>query len=88
MLTLLQEMTKSAQRLKIIDHEDKKILFEYGDKFTVALMAAKDLRILRTKLEKLAEEIQNVFWETLESWDGNVEIFTPINTMIRNYFIE
>ncbi len=88
MCTLLQEMIKSDQKLKIIDHEDKKILFEYGNQFTVALLASKDLKILRTKLESLAKEIQNVFWETIANWDGNTEVFNPINTMVRNYFQE
>ncbi|MHA1377849.1 MAG: MFS transporter [Candidatus Helarchaeota archaeon] len=86
--TLLQEMTKSNQRLKIIDHEDKKIMFEYGEQFTVALLASKNLGILRTKLISLTNEIQSVFWETIANWDGNIEVFAPINTMIRNYFTE
>jgi MFS family permease len=83
---ILQEMTKSDQKLKIIDHEDKKLLFEYGKQFSVSLLASKDLKILRTKLKNLTEEIQNVFWETIASWDGSIEVFKPINTMIRNHF--
>jgi len=85
---MLQEMIKSDQRLKIIDHEDKKLMFEYGNKFTCALLVTKDLNIIRKKLELLAQEIQDVFWETIENWDGNVELFNPINTIIRNYFTE
>lgn len=84
---MLQEMIKSQNRVKVIDHEDKKLLFEYGKKFQVALVALKDLRILRTKLRTLTQEIESVFWETIANWDGNLDVFKPIRTMIRNYFV-
>ncbi|NHI94589.1 MAG: MFS transporter [Candidatus Lokiarchaeota archaeon] len=86
--TILQEMVDSQQKLKVIDHEDKKLLFEYGEQFSIILVAKKDLKILRTKLKKLTEQIQTVFWETIASWDGDLELFKPIKTLIRNYFVE
>lgn len=87
---ILKEMIGSDHRLKSIDHEDKKLLFEYAydNLFLVALLANKDLNILRTKLKKLTAQIQAVFWETIEKWDGNLEILSPINTLIRSYFEE
>lgn len=86
--TILQEMIESDQKLKVIDHEDKKLLFEYGDRFVVTLIARKDLRIIRSKLKILSEEIQNVFWEILEDWNGDLDVFKPINTLIKNLFEE
>ncbi|MFX0103852.1 MAG: MFS transporter, partial [Candidatus Hodarchaeota archaeon] len=86
--TMLHEMVRSAQKLQIIDHEDKKILFEYGKRFIITLITEKDLRILRTKLKSLAREIHNVFWETIGSWDGDLTVFKPIKTMIRYHFVE
>jgi MFS family permease len=87
---ILKEMVGSDHQLKSIDHEDKKILFEYayGNQFMVALLAKKNLNILRTKLKKLTAQIQAVFWETIARWDGNLEILTPIKTLIRKYFEE
>jgi len=46
----------------------------------------EDLNILRTKLKKLTSQIHEVFWEILDDWNGNIEILTPIKTMIRNIF--
>lgn len=86
--TILKEMIGSYQHLKIIDHEDKKLLFEYGDNFLVTLVAYKDLKILRTKLKTLTTEISAVFWETIANWNGNLDIFAPMKTMIRNHFVE
>lgn len=85
---ILHEMVQSEAKLKIIDHEDKKILFEYGTNFVVTLVSKKNLRILRTKLQALAGEIERVFWEVLQDWDGNLNVFKPVKTMIRHHFVE
>ena len=85
---ILKEMTDSQEKLKIIDHEDKKLLFEYGENFFTTLVTRKALKILRTKLADLTAEIEGVFWETIASWNGNLEVFTPLKTMIRNYFVQ
>ncbi|TFG24164.1 MAG: MFS transporter [Promethearchaeota archaeon] len=85
--TMLKEMIDSQQsKLKVIDHEDKKLLFEYGKGFTSVLISSKDLKILRNKLKTLTEEIQNVFSEQIEHWDGDLDKFLPVKTMIKNRF--
>jgi len=86
--TILQEMIKSQQSLKIIDHEDLKLIFEYGQNFFVVLISQKDLKILRTKLKALTGEIERVFREVLADWSGNLDVFKPINTMIKNIFLK
>jgi len=87
-VAILKEIIGSLKDLKSIDHEDKKLLFEYPPNraFLVALFTKKDLNILRTKLKKLTSQIHDVFWETLADWNGNIEILAPIKTMIRNIF--
>ncbi len=85
--TMLREMIDSQQsKLKVIDHEDKKLIFEYGKGFTSVLISSKDLKILRNKLKTLTEEIQNVFSEQIEHWDGDLDKFLPVKTMIKNRF--
>jgi CTP:phosphocholine cytidylyltransferase-like protein len=85
---ILKEMTDSKEKLKVIDHEDKKLLFEYGENFFTTLVTRKALKILRTKLADLTAEIEGVFWETIASWNGNLDVFAPLKTMIRNYFVQ
>ncbi|MHA1651913.1 MAG: hypothetical protein ACTSYB_17130, partial [Candidatus Helarchaeota archaeon] len=41
-ISLVKEMTRSKRHLKVIDHEDIKILFEYGLYTTIALLAEED----------------------------------------------
>jgi len=87
--TILQEMIDSKQtKLQVIDHEDKKLLFDYGRGFFVVLISIKDLKILRSKLKTLTDEIHNIFREIIEIWEGDLDIFKPIITMIKNHFIE
>ncbi|MHA1798870.1 MAG: hypothetical protein ACTSVY_10540, partial [Candidatus Helarchaeota archaeon] len=86
--SILQEMIDSEQRIKVIDHEDKKLLFEHGKQFSIVLVAKKDLNIYHVKLKRLADEIQSIFWETISTWNGDLEIFNPLKTMIRNHFVE
>ena len=87
---ILKEMVGSDQQLKSIDHADKKLLFEYAydDQFLIALLANKDLNILRTKLKKLTAQIQSVFWETIVKWDGDLDILAPMKTIIRYHFVD
>lgn len=86
--TILKEMVDSEKKLKAVDHEDKKIMFEFGKGFFIVLIANKELRILREKLIKLKRQIDDVYWETMEIWAGDLDIFKPIKTMIKNIFIE
>ncbi|MHA1783968.1 MAG: hypothetical protein ACTSVE_02100 [Candidatus Helarchaeota archaeon] len=86
--SILQEMIDSEQRIKVIDHEDKKLLFEHSKQFSIVLVAKKDLNIYHVKLKRLADEIQSIFWETISTWNGDLEIFNPLKTMIRNHFVE
>jgi len=86
---ILKEMIAGkGTKLKIIDHEDKKLLFEYGKGFSTVLISHKDLKILRNKLITLTTNIENVFWETIEVWQGDLDIFKPIKTMVKHIFTE
>ncbi|TFF89104.1 MAG: MFS transporter [Promethearchaeota archaeon] len=85
---ILQEMVASEEKLRVIDHEDKKLLFEYSEGFFSVLLAREDLKILRSKLKTLTNEIDKVYHEIIRSWSGNVEVLKPIETMIKNQFVE
>jgi hypothetical protein len=86
--SILQEMIDSKQKLKIIDHEDKKLLFEYSENFFTVLIVKENLKILRNKLKTLTEDIHKVYHETISEWSGNVEILKPMETLIKNQFSE
>ncbi|MBD3227292.1 MAG: hypothetical protein GF329_03815 [Candidatus Lokiarchaeota archaeon] len=86
--TILQEMVDSKEKLRVIDHEDKKLLFEYSESFFSVLLAREDLKILRSKLKTLTNEIERIYFEIIGDWNGNLEVLKPIETMIKNQFAE
>ena len=85
---ILQQMVDSAEKIGVIDHEDKKLIFEYGNGFTIVLITKSVLKILKTKLESLKNEIFDLFGDVIPTWDGNMDIFLPVRSLIKNYFSE
>lgn len=74
---IIKEMIQSEKKLKVLDHEDKKILLEYGKHVTVALITSKDLDILHEKLRTYILRVETELRKPLENWRGEVSRFAP-----------
>lgn len=63
LITMLEEITKESQHLRIIDHGGKKILFGYSQNKSLifALVLLDDLRILRHKLDYFISDIDELY---------------------------
>ncbi|MBN1803103.1 MAG: MFS transporter [Candidatus Lokiarchaeota archaeon] len=63
LISMLEEITKEQQRLKIIDHGGKKILFGYSSNksFICALVLLEDLRVVRHKLDYFIQDIETTY---------------------------
>lgn len=72
---LIKEMVSSDKRLKVLDHEDKKILLEYGKFVSIALLTFKDLKIYHEKMESYIDDIEAKYEKHLEKWDGEITKF-------------
>ncbi|MDD1778703.1 MAG: MFS transporter [Candidatus Helarchaeota archaeon] len=86
--TMIQEMVKSDKKTKIIDQEDVKLLFEMDTDITCVLISGKNLKILRQKLQSITHEIELLFKEVFPIWEGNLDIFLPIGSLVKKYFSE
>ncbi|MHA1428348.1 MAG: MFS transporter [Candidatus Helarchaeota archaeon] len=84
---LVQEMIKTDKKTKIIDQEEKKLLFEFGDYVTCILLTKADLKVLRKKLELVTREIEYFFKDVFPVWSGDVEVFTPIKSIVQRHFM-
>jgi hypothetical protein len=79
---IIKEMIQSEKKLKVLDHEDKKILLEYGKHVTVALITRKDLDILHEKLRTYIRRVETELRQPLENWRGEVGRFAaPMKTI-------
>ncbi len=74
---IVREMIQSEKRLKVLDHDDKKILLEYGDHVIVALVALKDLKIFREKLYSFIGKIESMFKDDFIRWTSEITKFEP-----------
>ncbi|NVM01311.1 MAG: hypothetical protein HWN67_03185, partial [Candidatus Helarchaeota archaeon] len=84
--SLIQELTKSKERVEVIKQKDLKILLKYGTYITAALLSEEDLEILHSKLKSLVEEFENLFQYVLPDWKGDLEVFSPAKVMVERIF--
>ncbi|HUY01003.1 MAG TPA: hypothetical protein VMV49_15680 [Candidatus Deferrimicrobium sp.] len=85
-LSLVKEMTSSKMHLKVLDHEDVKILFEYGLYTTTVLLAEADLQIYHDKLKTFVEEFESKFKQYLIKWTGSMIEFGPAAEIVVRIF--
>ncbi len=83
---ILAEMMQSKETLKVVDHRDVKILFEYGTYVTIALVSSENLSIYHSKLANLIKQFENLFYEVLCQWIGDIEVFLPAKHLIKEIF--
>lgn len=83
---ILAEMVQSTKVLKVVDHQDVKIIFEYGTYSTIALIADENFKIYHSKLTLLIAKFENLFQDFLSHWHGEVEVFIPSGRLIEEIF--
>ncbi len=84
--SIIQEMTRSETKLKIIKQERANILLEHGTHVTIALISIEDLQILRKKLKHLIILFESLFKDILDDWKGDTSIFQPTKALIEEVF--
>ncbi len=69
------EVFHSNQRVRSIDHQDKKILFSYGEFITTSVVIEEESQILFDKADQLTNQFERYFYGILRHWDGNIGSF-------------
>jgi hypothetical protein len=85
-VNMVQEMVKSEKKTKVIDQEDVKLLFENEENVTCILISRKNLKILREKLKDITHEIEVLYKDVFPTWEGNLDVFIPIGSIVKKYF--
>ncbi|MFX1451536.1 MAG: hypothetical protein ACFFCM_11875, partial [Promethearchaeota archaeon] len=83
---LIQELTHSKTKIKIVEQEEMTILLEHGKYISVALITEENLVTLRQKLIELIENIEDFFQEELENFQGDLKVFTKIGKFVQRIF--
>ena len=83
---IIKKITKSKRRLRLLDHEDVKIILEYGSYITAALLTEENFGILRRKLKTLVQEFEMQFKDALVDFTGSLTEFENANRLIEQIF--
>ena len=83
---MISELIRSKSRLEIVDHQDKKVIFAYGEYLIAALIADDDLEIYRIKLKKLIESLEMLYKDVLRDWKGELFHFKPVRRILHTIF--
>jgi len=84
--SLLQELTSSSDKVKIIDLERLKILIEYGNYIIGALITEENYRILRNKLRQLVKLFEDQYKDRLINFKGQIYEFEDTKALIDEVF--
>ncbi|MFX1298355.1 MAG: hypothetical protein ACFFD2_26310 [Promethearchaeota archaeon] len=88
MQALIQEMIQSDKALRVIDHEDLKIIFErsFLSKVLVIMIAEEDLFTVHEKLQQFLKEFDLLFGDVIQEWRGDLNIFKPLEPIVNRIF--
>ncbi len=73
--SISKEVFDSKKRVRSIDHQDKKILFSYGEFIITSVVAEEETQILFSKVDQLTQEFERNFYGILRQWNGNISPF-------------
>ncbi len=83
---MIAELMQSKEKLEILDHQDKKIIFAYGEYFIAALIVEEYLEIYRKKLERVIEDLELILGDLMPEWEGRNLPLDPVEKIIKRIF--
>jgi hypothetical protein len=83
---LIDEIVHSKEGLKIMDHKDVKIIFQYGNYLIAVIIVDEALDIYKTKLKKMIDYLEMLYETYLPTWDGDLTQFLIIKPIIKRFF--
>ncbi|NVM01825.1 MAG: hypothetical protein HWN67_05795 [Candidatus Helarchaeota archaeon] len=83
---VVQEITRSKQKLQLLDQGDTKIILEYGTFIIGVLITEENFGILRKKLKKLVEKFELHFKDSLQDFSGSLNEFEGTKELIDEIF--
>ncbi len=83
---LLSEIVRTNEPLQLIDYQNMKIMLHQTTNLVFVLILKEESNFLQYKLRLFSQEFQSLFNETLEQWNGNIDIFKPTRALIQRIF--
>ncbi|NHI94419.1 MAG: MFS transporter [Candidatus Lokiarchaeota archaeon] len=83
---LIKESVHSQKQLKTIDQEDVKIMISYGDHVNACLIADKETKELRERLDKFLDLFEDKYKDYVVEWSGALRPFMGAYKIIEEIF--
>ncbi|MBN2149912.1 MAG: hypothetical protein JW839_00570 [Candidatus Lokiarchaeota archaeon] len=87
------EMAKSlltgmmqTETVKVLDLQDKKVLFEQGDRVMVCLITDQYFESLAILTHEFVVQFERFFGSVLPSWQGDLDVFAPTRALVSKVF--
>ncbi len=84
--SLLQEISKSHNKIRAIDQGDKKLVFAFGRFVFIVLIVDEDSALLDKMLEGLVYKFESAYATVLENWDGKIDAFNSSAKIVDSVF--
>jgi MFS family permease len=84
--SMLKEISHSQKNIRVLDHGDLKLIFQYGDYSMSVLFAEKDLVVYREKLAAFHQRFEFQNQKNLANFRGNVSKLLGVDELRDIYF--
>jgi len=84
--SMLQEISRSKESIKVLDHGDLKIIFHHGKYTTAVLFVTKELYVFHEKLNRFHKSFEYMNKDELKDFHGNISKLYGIDELRRKYF--
>ncbi|MHA1291407.1 MAG: hypothetical protein ACTSQJ_01920 [Promethearchaeota archaeon] len=83
---MIEELTHD-KGVSVINKKGKSIIIYPGKFVSGIIFSKKDLNNIKLVLKDFIERFETIYSNILIDWDGNIEIFKPIDTMAKKMFL-
>lgn len=83
---LLSEIIGTDEPLHLIDYQNKKVILDQSSNVLFVLILKEESNYLQYKLRVFSQEFQSLFHETLQQWNGMIDVFKPTRSLIQRIF--
>ncbi len=86
-LEMMLERVTHEKSMLTIEKEGKIIITQHGKFIYGLLICDENLKSLQILLNNFIEQIELIYSKVLETWDGDLKVFIPINDIANDIFL-
>ncbi len=86
---ILEELTQNRKDgFSVINKEGTVLIIYAGEYVNAVIFSKEELHFINKYLKKFVDRVESIYHNVLKSWDGDTNIFTPVESLIDEIFLE